>query len=276
VAGGKRNPAERLDRGLAGRLADHIDTAWAAAGRPILVGLCGPQGCGKSTLAGKVDRALKTLGRSSVVLSIDDLYLTRQERGRLAADVHPLLAVRGPPGTHDMALAAVVLDALLQGTPVRLPRFDKGRDDRLGDQPLVVGPTDVILFEGWCVGARAEPADALAEPVNALEREEDPESVWRAYVNQALAGSYRALFDRLDLYVLLQAPSFDVVVGWRQEQEHGLRRRSGAGMSDPQVARFVQHYERLSRHIAREAPHRADVVVWLDEARQPIQIESRS
>lgn len=258
---------------LAERLADRIVTAWAAARRPILVGLCGPQGAGKSTLAGAVRQALAARGRSSVVLSIDDVYLTRAERMRLADQVHPLLAVRGPPGTHDIALADAVLDALLQGAPVRLPRFDKGRDDRRADQTLVAGPTDVILFEGWCVGARPQAANALAAPVNALERDADPHGVWRAYVNRALAGPYQALFDRLDLYLLLQPPSFDVVVGWRRQQEAELRQRTGAGMSDAEVARFVQHYERLSRHIAREAPARADVVVSLDETRAPVRIE---
>jgi D-glycerate 3-kinase len=111
-------------------------------------------------------------------------------------------------------------------------------------------------------------AEALAEPVNALERDHDPDGVWRAHVNAALAGPYRALFARLDLLVLFTAPDFDTVLAWRQEQEAKLRDRlaggagrAGQAMSEAEVAVFVQHYERLTRHIAREMPARADLVI---------------
>lgn len=264
---------------LAARLAARISQTYAAKGRrPIIIGLCGPQGAGKSTLAGTVARILDAAGLRSVVMSIDDVYLTRTERRRLALEIHPLLAVRGPPGTHDVPLAQAVLDAIVRGETVRMPRFDKAHDDRCDpqDQPVITGPTDVILFEGWCVGARPQDPVALQAPVNRLERDQDPDGIWRTYVNQALAGAYQALFARLDLYVLLQAPSFGVVVGWRQQQEQALRERAGAsslGMTDAEVADFVQHFERLSRHIAQEAPLRADVVVSLDATRQPIKIE---
>ncbi len=262
---------------LAERLADRIAATWVEKRRPMVVGLCGPQGAGKSTLAVGIMRALEARGRTSTVLSIDDVYLTRSERLRLAAEVHPLLAVRGPPGTHDVTLCSDILDALLKGVPVNMPRFDKGIDDRrdTAGEPHVTRPTDVVIFEGWCVGARPQAASELLAPVNALERVEDPEGIWRAYVNQALAGSYQSLFGRLNLFLLLQAPSFDVIEGWRSQQEHALRERAGenAGMSDAEVARFIQFYERLSRHIASEAPQRADVVVSLDERRQPIRIE---
>ncbi len=262
---------------LAERLADRIAATWVQKRQAIVVGLCGPQGSGKSTLADALVRALEARGRTSTVLSIDDVYLTRSERLHLSSEVHPLLAVRGPPGTHDVELCRYILDALLDGEPVNMPRFDKGIDDRcdLPGRPPVTGPTDVVIFEGWCVGARPQQADDLKTPVNALESVEDPDGLWRAYVNHALAGPYQTLFGRLDLLVLLQAPSFDVIEGWRRQQEHALRERAGenVGMSDTQVARFIQFYERLSRHIAREAPQRADVVVSLDETRRPIGIE---
>ena len=256
-------------------LADRI--AAVAMGPAFVVGICGPQGSGKSTTVRVVAALLEARGLKVATLSLDDLYLPRADREVLARDVHPLLRTRGVPGTHDVALGLAVLDGLAEAGETALPRFDKASDDRAPVEawPRVVGPVDVVLFEGWCVGARPEPLGTLAAPVNALERERDPDGVWRAYVNAALAGPYRALFARLDLLILFTAPDFETVLAWRQEQEAKLRRRlaeTGQGadraMSDEEVAVFVQHYERLTRHIAREAPARADLVLALDADRR--------
>ncbi|KKW93388.1 kinase [Sphingobium chungbukense] len=241
----------------------------------LVVGLCGAQGSGKSTLAAGLRQRLERDGIPSAILSIDDLYRTRAEREELGRTVHPLLRTRGVPGTHDVALGLRVIDALARGEAAPLPRFDKAADDR---QPVArweraAAGTRLLLLEGWCVGARPQAAAALAQPVNALEREEDAQGVWRAYVNRALAGDYQALFARLDRLMLLAAPGFEVVRRWRTQQEHDLRRDAGAGagvMSDAQVTRFIQHYERLTRHILAEMPGRADLVIALDEARRVI------
>jgi D-glycerate 3-kinase len=247
------------------------------ARRPLVLGLCGAQGSGKSTLAEALAEDLASTGLDSAVLSLDDLYLTRAERELLARQDHPLLMTRGPPGTHDTRLGMQVLDALSAGTPVRLPRFAKAKDDRCDPSawPEVAGKCDVVLFEGWCVGALAQSAQALEEPVNDLETSEDSEGRWRRFVNEALAGPYQHLFARIDRLVLLQAPGFDVVMEWRLEQEEELRASSGDSpgvMSREQVARFIQHYERITRHILDEMPGRADLVVRLDKERRPLTI----
>src|SRR5690606_8231433 len=107
--------------------------------------------------------------------------------------------------------------------------------------------------EGWCVGARPQAEGALRVPINRLEAEEDVDGVWRRYANTALGGSYRALFDRIDVLVLLAAPDFEVVFDWRMQQESGLRASGGGDISGVMdaagIARFIQHYERLTRHI---------------------------
>jgi D-glycerate 3-kinase len=242
--------------------------------RPIVIGLCGAQGSGKSTAAAAVHAALTADGIRSVVLSLDDFYLTAAERQALGNTVHPLLRTRGVPGTHDVALAATLLDLLRAGEPVRLPRFDKARDDRAPAAEWRTAPArvEIILFEGWCVGGRAQSEAALREPVNALETERDPAGYWRRYVNDQLAGPYQALFARLDRLVLLKAPGFEVVQGWRTEQERDLQRKAGgpSGMSDAEIETFIQHYERLTRHILTEMPERADLVIALDDARNVI------
>lgn len=253
-------------------LADLEATARAALRRTSVIGLCGAQGSGKSTIAAATARLLAERGLSSAVLSLDDLYLPHEARARLAREVHPLLITRGPPGTHDPALGLETLEALGRPGRIALPRFDKGRDTRRPPEAWdhVQGPVDVVLFEGWCVGARAQAPEALATPVNALERDEDPDGRWRGYVNAALAGPYAALFARLDRFAFLQAPGFEVVAGWRAEQEAKLRARTGGGMAPEALDRFVAHYERLTRWILAEAPSRADLVFPLDAERRPL------
>lgn len=242
----------------------------------LVVGIAGAQGSGKSTLARAVAGRLALQGIASATLSIDDLYLTRAERLALAAREHPLLATRGVPGTHDVALGLHLIAALERGEPVRLPRFDKARDDRAAPTGWPAAPvrTRVLLLEGWCVGALPEPEATLNKPVNALERDEDADGRWRRRANAALAGDYARLFARIDRLVLLAAPDFDVVAQWRTEQEQGLRKELGtdAGplpgvMTAPQIARFVMFYERITRAMLRDVPARADLVISLDSAR---------
>lgn len=263
-------------------IADHVATGAAQGGGPRVIGVAGAQGSGKSTAAEGAARLLRERGLGVAVLSLDDLYLPRAERMRLARDVHPLFAVRGPPGTHDVALGGALVDRMRAGEATGGPRFDKLADDRL---PAARGRCfpcglDVVLFEGWCVGAsRAPPGEDLAAPINALEAEEDGEGVWRRAIEEALAGPYRALFARVDGLVFLRAPSVEVVPRWRLEQERANACSGGGGAPPPMdgaaVDRFVQHYERITWRMLRETPKAADLVIALDEDRRVLGAEAR-
>lgn len=271
----ERLPASyaQIIEAVASPLARRIAARAERAGG-LVVGVCGAQASGKSTLTAVVKRLLEIRGLKVALFSLDDIYLTRAERQALAAAVHPLLATRGVPGTHDVAWGAALLEDLRGPGRTLLPAFDKARDDRKPGAAFD-GPADVVLFEGWCVGAAPQDAAALAQPINDLERDLDPGGVWRTYANTALAGPYRDLFSRLDMLVLLQAPGFEVVLDWRVEQERKLRQRlareggdASRVMSDDQVEAFIRHYERLTRWILEEMPRRADIVVRLDKQRR--------
>jgi D-glycerate 3-kinase len=269
-----------IDSALAFELGDSlfaaaIEAARDARGGAVLVGLCGSQASGKSTTAGRLAERLGRMGARTVVFSIDDFYLTLRERRELAAMVHPLLATRGVPGTHDVQLMTDTIDALLRARPdsiTALPMFDKASDDRVPRDawPNFEGRPDVVILEGWCVGARPQSESALLQPVNALEAREDADGRWRLYANACLGGDYAAFFAGLDLRLMLRAPSFECVHGWRAEQEAGLNRDARSArlaMTDAELARFIAHYERMTRWILEDEP--ADLIADIDERRAP-------
>ncbi len=259
------------DPQLLSLMLDRIAKALPGHDGLLVVGICGAQGSGKSTLCTALESSLGQAGIAAATLSLDDLYLARAERQNLARDVHPLFATRGVPGTHDVELGLETITALERGSPIPLPRFDKGRDDRapMADWPRAPRTCRVLLFEGWCVGAMPQADAQLDAPVNRLESDEDPAAVWRRHANAALGGPYRQLFARIDLLVLLAAPGWRVVARWRDEQEDALRRAQAShAMSPARLQRFIQHYQRLTDWILSEMPGRADLTVALGEQRE--------
>lgn len=241
--------------------------------RPLVVGINGSQGSGKSTLTKILQQALeKGFDKTVVSISIDDLYKTRRQRSQLANDVHPLLATRGVPGTHDTELAHSIFSHLLnrETDEINLPLFDKSVDDRVPSSQCKTfrGECDIILFEGWCVGSAAQAEHELESPVNELEQDEDPDGSWRRFVNEQLKNDYRELFSLIDVLVLLKIPHFEKVFEWRNLQEQKLKQslqENGTSlqqtktMSADEIRRFIMHYERITRHTLAEMPDRCDV-----------------
>ena len=257
---------------------------------PFVLGINGAQGTGKSTLADLICKYLAVAhDRSTVVLSIDDLYLTRAQRQALAKDVHPLLATRGVPGTHDVELGLSVirlLKRLEQGQSVLVPRFDKSTDDRFAESEWteVTGPVDLIIFEGWCVGSESVSDEELLTAINDLETSEDLNGTWRRYVNQQLKENYPPLFEMLDALVFLSAPDFDCVLRWRTEQEEKLAAGASARerrvmthvMTQAQIERFIQHYERITRQNLTSLATTADVRLELGQDHQVVLVHYKS
>lgn len=246
-----------------------------------IMGINGSQGSGKSTLADYLCTMITDRHAvSTVALSMDDFYLTKAERLALADTVHPLLATRGVPGTHDIDLFINTIDGLKAGVDTAIPRFDKAADDRVSGDKVEIhhGPVDLIVIEGWCWGAKPQSESELQQPINTLESTEDPHGHWRQYINQSLAGNYQQLFAMVDQLVMLQAPSFDAVYNWRLEQETKLMERlkttenstkSGL-MSAQQIREFIQYFQRITEHSLREMPARAQHLYQLDRQRNII------
>lgn len=244
-----------------------------ASRAPLVVGINGAQGSGKSTVCKFLEALLAGRQIRAVTLSLDDLYLTKAERQTLAREVHPLFATRGVPGTHAIAMGLGIVEEMLAGRSLELPRFDKAVDDRADEGERINGPVDVLLLEGWCVGARPQAAAALADPVNQLEREEDPDGIWRSLVNHWLSEDYARLLDQIDLLVMLKVESFDAVRLNRALQESKLRAANPDAaevMDDAALERFCAHYERLTRHMLAEMPDRADLVIEIGPEQNPV------
>lgn len=256
------------------RLIQAVDDLIRRHARPDhvpLIAIAGAQGSGKSTLAAEAAHAL-----SCAVLSLDDVYLTKAGRADLAARVHPLFAVRGPPGTHDLALLDETLNRLRSAAPgdrTPVPSFDKLADDRRAgaDWPVFSGRPRAVLLEGWCLGATPQGPAELSESINDIERIDDPDAVWRRAVNHSLATRYARLFATFDALLFLKAPGFDRVLDWRAEQEATLTGAPVPAARHTELARFIQAFERITRQMLAGGVT-ADSVIELDEDRAVLHI----
>ncbi len=262
-------------------LAHQLAHQHAITNRPMLVAINGSQGSGKSTLASLLTLLLHHHGLRAIDLSIDDFYHTRQTRQSLAQRQHPLLATRGVPGTHDLTLLRETLQKLTGASnEVQIPRFDKSRDERFSQDnwPTLAAPLDIVILEGWCLGTPAQNDQALAQPVNELELHEDPDGSWRRYVNRQIGEHYASIYQLMNVWIMLQAPSFDCVYQWRLEQEQKLADRlrqnrqsdlsNSRVMSEQQLKRFIQHYQRLTEHSLQTLPSQVNFLYRLDSNRQ--------
>ena len=253
-----------------------IEAPWREG--PLIVGISGAQGTGKSTMAEFLAAELEDAADWSVaVLSMDDFYLSRAERLELSRAVHPLLATRGPPGTHDCEMMRRYIQRLRRlghEESIALPRFDKARDDRAPSAtwPRATGPLDAVILEGWCLGVPPQDAGELVTPINDLEARRDSDARWRTHVNNRLRDDYAQIFAQLDRLIFLQAPGMDSVLRWRGEQEQTLAaktsRQEPGIMNEAQLREFIQHFERLSRVAIARLPATADAIVVLESSHQ--------
>ncbi|WP_299074508.1 kinase [uncultured Paraglaciecola sp.] len=256
-------------------LADDIKTRQAIANNTFFIGLNGCQGSGKSTLSEFLKEYLsKTYSLGVVVMSLDDFYISKDDRRLIADQFHPLFNTRGVPATHNMAVLKAVLLALKHQQSTTIPSFNKVTDEPspISAWTEVVSAVDVVIVEGWCWGVTSQTPAQLAQAVNSLEALEDPQAKWRTHVNLELSLNYQPLYHLMDCWVMLKAPSFDNVLPWRLEQEQQLAAATKNTqptklMDQRQIQRFIQHFQRLTEQALETMANSCDHVFELSSSR---------
>ena len=246
--------------------------------RPYFVGLAGGQGTGKTTTSSLIKIILSKYFKLNVFrISIDDFYKTRKERMNLSKKVHPMLLTRGVPGTHDinMMLNFFKNAKSKKFKRLKLPTFNKAIDDRFNKKKwydLKKRP-DVIIFEGWCVGAKSEKRNTLKKTINKMEKTKDKKQIWRKFVNDQLKTKYRKLYSQLNCLIYLKAKDFSLLQKWRLKQERKLWIKSKKNsnskiMSKADVLSFMQTYQRITQNMFRYMPKYASIIINLNSNHQ--------
>ncbi len=237
-----------------------------------IIGLTGGQGTGKSTISNILKIILKEAYKlDTVIFSIDDFYKTFRERKKMSKKFNNLFLTRGVPGTHDTKMLFQCIKNLKNNNIKKLtiPKFDKSIDDRTVKSKWlkVKKKPNIVIFEGWCVGATAQKNKDLNFSLNKLEKDKDKKKVWRKKVNLELKKDYKKIFKLIDKLIFLKVPSFKYVFKWRLLQEKKLRITSKGDktMTDKQIKDFIMYYERLTKHMLKILPNKADTVITIDK-----------
>ena len=246
--------------------------------RPYFVGLAGGQGTGKTTISSLIRIILIKYFKLKVFrISIDDFYKTRKERINLSKRIHPMFITRGVPGTHDidMMLSFFKRVKSRKFKKIKLPTFNKAIDDRFNKKywyDLKEKP-DVIIFEGWCVGAKSEGNNSLRKTINSMEKTKDQKQIWRKYVNQQLKSKYKNLYSQLNCLIFLKAKNFSILQKWRLKQERKLKIKSKNKlktkiMNKEDVLNFMQTYQRITQNMFKNTSKYASVIFNLSSNHQ--------
>tara|TARA_Y100000816_G_scaffold276153_1_gene245053 strand:- start:267 stop:1187 length:921 start_codon:yes stop_codon:yes gene_type:complete len=261
-------------------LSKWIYSSFKKDNKTKVIGLSGGQGAGKSTITDILKFILKKkFGLELCVFSIDDFYKTKKERKHMSEDIHPLFLTRGVPGTHDVNLIEKTLSKLKKKKfkTVLIPKFDKSTDDRFikSKWTKITKAPNIIIFEGWCVGAINQNEKILKKPINLIERKYDKSFKWRKKVNNHLKNNYKKLFKKIDKLVYLKAPSFNHIFQWRMHQEQKLKltSKNKKTMSKSKIRNFIMFYERITRQMMKDFYKISDLTIFLDKNHRSIKMK---
>jgi len=248
-----------------------IERKYKKKGKTLFLGVSGGQGSGKTTVTGILKIILKKFFKRQIhVSSIDDFYKTLEERNKMSNKIHSLFKTRGVPGTHDINLVKKFFNFIKKEKfrKIKLPKFEKARDDRLKKKywhSLKKRP-EIVILEGWCVGAKPQSNSLIRKPINILEKYEDRDLMWRKHVNEKLKKEYKNLFAMIDHLIFMKVPNFNMVFKWRLLQENKLRKKSYLRtkvMSYNEIKRFIMFYQRITLQMIKDLSKSASVVMLL-------------
>ena len=248
-----------------------IENKYKKKGETLILGFSGGQGSGKTTVTGILKIILKKFFKRRIhVSSIDDFYKTLEDRNKISNKIHPLLKTRGVPGTHDINLVKNFFNIIRKKKfkKIKLPKFEKAMDNRLGKKYWfnIKQKPEIVILEGWCVGARPQPNSLIKRPINILEKYEDKDLKWRQYVNEKIKKEYKKLFVMIDHLIFMKIPNFKVVFKWRLLQEKKLKKNSYSKkkiMSYNEIKRFIMFYERITLQMMKDLSKSASVLMLL-------------
>ena len=261
-----------------------IENKYKKKGSTLFLGFSGGQGSGKTTVTGILKIILKKFFKRRMhVSSIDDFYKTLEDRNKMSYAIHPLLRIRGVPGTHDTNLIKKFFNIIKKKKfkRIKLPKFDKSIDDRLKKKYwyFVKKRPEIVILEGWCVGAKPQSNSLIRKPVNILEKYEDKDLIWRKYVNAKLKKEYKNIFAMIDYFIFMKIPNFDMVFKWRFLQENKLKKRSYFKikvMSFYQIKRFIMFYQRITLQMVKDLSKSASVVMLLKKNHEIMKVLFKS
>ncbi len=261
-----------------------IEKKYKKKGRTLFLGFSGGQGSGKTTITGILKIILKKFFKREIyVSSIDNFYKTLKDRNEMSYKVHPLFKTRGVPGTHDINLIKNFFYFINKKKfkKFKLPQFDKSIDDRSKKKywTKIKKKPDIVILEGWCVGAKPQPSSLLKKSTNILEKYEDINLTWRKYVNEKLKKEYKKLFTMIDHFIFMKIPNFDMVLKWRLLQESKLKKKSHTKnkiMSYNEIKRFIMFYERITLQMIKDLSKSASIVMMLKKNHEVKKILFRS
>ena len=248
-----------------------IEKKYKEKGKTLFLGLSGGQGSGKTTITGILKIILNKFFKRNVrVASIDHFYKTLNERNIMSKQIHPLFKTRGVPGTHDIRLVKFFFNNMKKNKfkEFKIPKFDKSTDDRMKNKywSKISKKPEIVILEGWCVGAKPQSNSLIKKPINILEKKEDRRLIWRKQVNEKLKKEYKKVFSMIDHLIFLKVPSFDMVFKWRLLQETKLKKRSHLNkkiMTYNQIKRFIMFYQRITLQMLKDLSKSASVVMLL-------------
>ena len=245
---------------------------------PLIIGLSGGQGSGKTTISSILSLILKKYFKLKVFkISIDDFYKTKKQREILSKNKHSLLLTRGVPGTHDIKIMLDFFRKIKTKNfkSLKLPKFNKANDDRYKKKHWykLKSRPDVVIFEGWCVGAKPQSLRLLKKPINAIEKAYDKSLKWRRFVNLQLKTNYKKLYSQLDSLLYLKVKNFNLLKKWRIKQEEKLWLKSKSRknlkiMNKKEVINFMQTYQRITEQMFKDAPKYSSIIMNLNKNHQ--------